>query len=74
MRLPMSKRQRHEHIMRRARELAESGKFASWDQIEFELRYREELPEARGVLDSRFIRDELDQTCAQARAKQGQYA
>jgi len=60
--------------MRRARELAESGRFARWSDIEFELRHREELEGARGLLDSRFIREELDRICAQARGKQGQNA
>lgn len=67
MRLHMNKRDLHEHIMRRARELAESGRFVRWDEIEFELRQREELEGARDFLDNRSIREELNRTCAKAR-------
>jgi hypothetical protein len=56
-----------EHIWSRAYELARSGKFPSWITIEWELRFNENCPEAREILDNQYIRDELDQLCDQAR-------
>ena len=69
MRLRMKKREVREHVTRRARELAESGRFERWSQIEFELRFKEGFPEARTVLGDDFIRDELDSICQRVRAK-----
>jgi hypothetical protein len=65
----MKKSERQEYVMRRARELAQSGNFDRWSDIEFELRVREGFSEAREWLDTRFIRSELDGICAQARKK-----
>jgi hypothetical protein len=67
MRIKMKKRDRHEYVMQRAMELAQSGEFDGWIDIEFELRHAEGLEEARGWLDSRFVREELDQICKQNR-------
>jgi hypothetical protein len=67
MRIKMKKRDRHEYVMQRARELAQSGEFDGWIDIEFELRNAEGLEEAKGWLDSRFVREELDQICKQNR-------
>jgi len=56
-----------ERIWRRAYELARSGKFPCWITIEWELRFKENFPEARSMLEDAFIRAELDELCRQAR-------
>jgi hypothetical protein len=58
---------RNEGLWRRAYELARSGKFPSWITIEWELRFNEDCPEAREMLEDPFIRAELDELCDQAR-------
>jgi hypothetical protein len=58
-----------EYVRRRAKELAESGRFSGWLGIEFELRYVEGLQKARVWLDSEPIRDELDILCRQAKSR-----
>jgi hypothetical protein len=58
---------RQEQLWRRAYELARTGKFPSWITIEWELRFKEDFPEARDVLDNPSIRAELDELCDQAR-------
>jgi hypothetical protein len=55
-----------EYLRRRAKELAESGRFERWQAIEFELRFIEGLPEARV---SEPIRRELDILCRQAKSR-----
>ena len=60
----MKRREQQTYVYRRARELAASGKFKGWLDIEFELRYREGLPKARDWLDRRAVRDELDRLCS----------
>ena len=65
MRIRMNKRERHEYIVRRARELAATGKYDDYMIIEAVLR-SEDLLEARHVLDSAYFRDELNQICANA--------
>jgi hypothetical protein len=65
----MNKAERHALIERRAFELAHSGEHRSWHSIEAALRFKEDLPEARGVLDSKIIRDLLDQVCERATGK-----
>jgi hypothetical protein len=47
-----NKKFREEYVRRRARELAESGRFERWQGIEFELRFVEGVPEA-GQLSGR---------------------
>lgn len=59
----MKKAERHAYIWRRADELAETGRFSRWIEIEFELRYREGYPEARSVLDDSFKRKWLTDLC-----------
>lgn len=53
----------------RARELAASGEFADHQAIEFHLRFVEGV-EARGALDDRLLRRELDAVCTQAKHPQ----
>jgi hypothetical protein len=65
----MRKAERREYVSRRSRELAMSGKFDHWPQIEFELRFIEGFPEARQWLDSHSTRRELDQLCSQAKER-----
>jgi hypothetical protein len=58
---------RQEQLWHRAYELARTGKFPNWITIEWELRFKEDFPEALEMLDNPFIRDELDELCDQAR-------
>lgn len=60
------KKARAEYIDRRARELAESGKYQDWLSIEMALRH-EGFLEARQLLDSHFLRQELNDMCKSAR-------
>lgn len=52
----MNKNQRHEYIVRRARELAATGKYLNYTVIEAVLT-SEGLPGARHVLDSVWLRE-----------------
>lgn len=61
-----TKKERAEYVSRRSRELAQSGEYKDWMSIELALR-AEGFPEARQLLDSRFIRQELDEMCKWAR-------
>lgn len=70
----MKKRNRREYVMRRARELAETGKYPRWNAIEFELRFVEGIEEARGWLANQLIRDELDRICSCTHKKRDQDA
>ena len=58
---------KQERIWKRAYEMARSGEFPSWITIEWELRFNEEFPEARQMLEDPFIRAELDRLCGEAR-------
>jgi hypothetical protein len=58
-----------EYVRRRAKEMAESGRFSGWLGIEFELRYVEGLQKARVWLDSEPIREELDILCRQQKSR-----
>ena len=58
---------KQERMWRRAYELARSGIFSGWITIEWELRFKEDFPEALQFLDDPFIRAELDELCKQAR-------
>jgi hypothetical protein len=68
MRLRMTKGQTVGHVMQRARELARSGKYRDWLAVETYLRFHEELPAARIILDDPAIRQELDRECERAGA------
>jgi hypothetical protein len=60
--------QRSGYVRRRARELAESGKFERWQSIQFQLVLIEGLPEADDCLRSEEIREQLDSLCQQAKS------
>lgn len=62
-----TKREQHEYIGPRARELARSGEFNNWLSIEHYLRFEEDCPEARHVLDDECTREELDKLCKEHR-------
>jgi hypothetical protein len=64
----MKKAERHAEILRRAKELAKTGNYGSWLDVEMALR-REGLAEARGLLDSRIERHSLDVICEHATGK-----
>lgn len=64
----MNKRQRAELIMKRANELAASGECEDWMNIEIKLRH-EGFREARQLLDSQFLRQELNDMCRSSRAQ-----
>ena len=59
--------EREAYVAKRARELATSGRYYSWRDIEVALRFEEDLPGARQWLDNPSIRDELDRLCEHAR-------
>ena len=65
-----SKQQRQEDALRRARELARSGKCRDYLDIERSLT-SEGYPEARDWLDRQSLRDDLKTLCDQARKEQG---
>lgn len=60
--------ERVQSIKARARELARSGKFASWRSIAFELQFEEGFSDALEWVYSPSTREELDHICQQARA------
>ena len=62
----MRRAERNAEIERLAFEYADSGNFDGYQAIEHQLCF-DGYPEARGLLDGRFIRFELDQRCAAAR-------
>lgn len=62
-----TKLEQREYIRPRARELARTGRFINWLEIEHHLRFEEFCPEARHVLDDEFTREELDHLCKEAR-------
>ena len=66
---PKTKRQQREYVPKRARELACSGKFPNWLSIEIHMRYQEDCPEARHVLDNEVVREESDRLCREASRK-----
>lgn len=62
-----TKREQREYVGPRARELARTGDFSDWYDIERYLRSEELCREARHVLDDELIRAELDTLCRHAR-------
>ena len=64
-----TKREQREYIGPRAIELAKSGRFLSWHEIEIHLRHEEHCPEARHVLDNERIREELDKLCKESQTR-----
>jgi hypothetical protein len=57
-----------EYVLRRARELAESGRFEGWQSIEFQLRFFEGFSKTRVWMDGP-LRKELDVLCRNARIR-----
>ena len=70
MRIRMTKAQRAEQIISMASELAASGHFSSWTEIEAHIRFAEDFSEARSVLDSPARREQLNAMCQHAKFKQ----
>jgi hypothetical protein len=69
MRARLKKKDCEGYVLRRAKELAETGRFTGWQGIEFELRFVEGFEPARVWLDYLPFREELDIICQQAKAK-----
>jgi hypothetical protein len=67
----VKKTERQEYVLRRARELAETGQYSGYQLIELALRH-EGYAEARGWLDNELLRKELDQICLLARRRKGE--
>jgi len=65
-------RERDEQILRQADNLARSGEYSSWWDIEVELR-SVGYQMARDLLDNERTREQLDRMCAKAR-EMGAYA
>lgn len=65
----LTKEERRAYIHRRCYELARTGKFSKWIDIEFHLRFEEDLPEARQELDKPYLRKQLDEICEDRRKK-----
>jgi hypothetical protein len=59
-------RERDAHILRQAENLARSGDFAAWRDIEIELR-SVGYQMAPDLLDNERTREQLDRMCAEAR-------
>jgi hypothetical protein len=66
MPLRVKRREQKEYVLRRARELADSGRFEGWESIEFQLRFFEGFAKARTWIDGP-LRKELDALCRNAR-------
>jgi hypothetical protein len=60
---------REEYVRRRARELADTGRFERWQGIEFELRFVEGVRDAGILLGSEPLREELDMLCQRAKSR-----
>ncbi len=67
------KADRAETISRMSRELANSGNYAGWLDIEMALR-AQGYSEARTQLDNRYVRGELDALCKAAKARKAKDA
>jgi hypothetical protein len=66
---PRKKKHGEAYVRRRARELAESGRFERWQGVEFELRFIEGVLEAGVWLGNPLVREELDILCRQAKSR-----
>jgi hypothetical protein len=65
----MKKAERERQIRQRAFELAETGKYARWLEVEWALG-KEGYTGVQSVLDDKRLRDELDETCRIAQSKE----
>jgi hypothetical protein len=63
----VNRRVREARILKRAREIARTGRHIGWYYVEAELRFQMGEPLAREVLANQQIRDELDRICTEAR-------
>ncbi len=61
-------REKEERMWRLAHQMAESGRYSGWLQIEWELRERG-FQRARQLLDDEGIRERLNQACTAAKAR-----
>jgi hypothetical protein len=71
--LRSTRRDLKEHVLRRARELAESGRFEGWQGIEFQLRFFDGFSRARIWINGP-VRKELDALCGNARIRRSRSA
>ena len=69
MRERLKKSDCEQYVLRRARELAESGRFSGVPGIEFELRYVEGFEPAPNWLSYAPLREELDIICQRAKTR-----
>ena len=67
--MDMNKKEREEQIVKWAHEYAKSGEFTDYVSIEIKLR-SEGYFEARTLLNSKYIRNELNELCKQAQKKE----
>jgi len=58
---------KQERIWSRIYEIARSGDYPGWAEIEFELRCRQKIPEVHEMLEDPYIRADIDQLCRDAR-------
>ncbi len=58
---------KQERIWSHVYEMAHSGKYPGWSEIEWELRFKEKIAEAREMFEDPFIRAEIDRLCGEAR-------
>lgn len=56
-----------ERIWSRVYEMAHSGNYPGWAEIERELRVKEKIAEAREMFEDPFIRADIDRLCREAR-------
>jgi hypothetical protein len=64
----VNRRIRQARLLRRAREIASSGRHIGWYYVASELRFQMGEPLAFQILDNPQVRDELDRICAAARS------
>ena len=57
-----------QRVQARARELARSGKFASWRGVAFELRFEPDCLHGLGWIQSPAAQEEIGRLCSEARA------
>jgi hypothetical protein len=58
---------KQERIWSRIYEMAHSGDYPGWIEIEWQLRFKDKIAEAREMFEDPFIRAEIDRLCDEAR-------
>lgn len=58
---------KQERIWSRVYEMAHSGNYPGWTEIEWELRFKDKIAEAREMFEDPFIRAEIDRLCREAK-------